>query len=380
MKILHVVTYISPDGSYGGPVRVAINQAKALTQLGHTVVVAAAAGGFRGRLPTQFDGFPVHLFPARRVLPKTGFAGLTSPALLRWLGDAIRQADAIHIHLARDLVTLPAAVMVLAAGKPLVVQTHGMIDSSSHVLAAPLDRMITRSVLDRTSYIFHLTDKERDDLNGVAGHAKNLVQIPNGVTLPTMPSVEQQKGPQGSVEVLYLARLHKRKRPMFVVEAARKFVRSHPNAQFVLVGPDEGEANRVQASIEKYHQGHNLVWEGALGPDCTLERMRRASLFVLPSTDEPFPMSVLEAMSLGIPVIVTDTCGIAKDIQLANAGIICDDSLESFNSAIEKLLSDAELRLQLGSNARNLIARLYSIEKVAERLFTHYEAARAHAK
>ena len=54
MRILHVVTLVSPDGAFGGPVRVAENLARELRRRGHDVTVAAAASGFAdGEAPTQ---------------------------------------------------------------------------------------------------------------------------------------------------------------------------------------------------------------------------------------------------------------------------------------------------------------------------------------
>ena len=57
MRILHVVTLVSPDGEYGGPVRVATNLSKALRDLGHDVTIAAGTRGFESA-PEQLDGTP----------------------------------------------------------------------------------------------------------------------------------------------------------------------------------------------------------------------------------------------------------------------------------------------------------------------------------
>lgn len=55
-------------------------------------------------------------------------SGITSAALLNTARRMMRGADLVHVHLMRDLVTLPAALLALATRTPLVVQTHGMID------------------------------------------------------------------------------------------------------------------------------------------------------------------------------------------------------------------------------------------------------------
>lgn len=372
MKILQVVTFISPDGAYGGPVRVAINQAKALTGLGHEVLVAAASGGFEGPLPSEFDGFPVRLFPARKVIPNTGFAGLTSPGLLRWLSKAISGADVVHVHLARDLVTLPAALIALLAGKPLIVQTHGMIDRSENKLAGLLDLLLTRPILRGARQILYLTERERQDLIEVVGVDLNLMHIPNGVTLPDVQAVEQVDGPQKHPEVLYLARLHPRKRPMYFARAAKTAGSRWPEARFSLVGPDEGEGPAVSRSIAAMDGEARVKWSGSEEPDRTLLRMSRASIYALPSTDEPFPMSVLEAMSVGLPVIVTQTCGLAPFINKNHAGVVCDHSQESLDEALHSLLADPKRRIEMGQRARAAIKDALSIDSVVKRLIDVY--------
>lgn len=380
MRILQIVTYISPDGAYGGPVRVAINQAKALTDLGHDVVVAAAAGGFKAPFPAEFDGFPVRLFPAHRVVPKSGFAGITSPSMLLWLVRAVRSADVVHVHLARDLVTLPAAAITLLTGKYLVVQTHGMIDRTDKKLAAPLDRFLTRPILRRARKVLFLTERERQDLRSVAGEALELVHLPNGVHLPDAMAVERVRGSQADPEVLYLARLHPRKRPLLFVQAATTLTSKYPNARFALVGPDEGEGNAVESAIQGGIDSRRITWTGSTAPEKTIQRMKQSSIYVLPSVDEPFPMSVLEAMSLGIPVVVTSSCGLAAAIAANEAGIVCGDNPYDISHAIASLLSDSSLRHDLGTNARRVVEENYSIANVGWKLESIYKAVRKKGK
>jgi hypothetical protein len=110
MKILQVVTLVSPNGEYGGPVRVASNQSSALRDAGHSVVLAASQRP-HPVTPVEVNGVPVRLFRARLMLPRSGFAGLTAPSML-WRFFRNRQSfDVVHVHVARDLVTLPVALI-----------------------------------------------------------------------------------------------------------------------------------------------------------------------------------------------------------------------------------------------------------------------------
>src|SRR3954447_26921767 len=108
MRVLHMVTLVTPDGAFGGPVRVAVNHVRELRRRGHDAVLVAAATGFGGLLPDHVEDVPAQLFPARRVAP-LGFSGLAAPEMLWWVRRELPRTDVVHVHLARDLITLPVA-------------------------------------------------------------------------------------------------------------------------------------------------------------------------------------------------------------------------------------------------------------------------------
>ncbi|MFD4432247.1 glycosyltransferase, partial [Nocardia sp. NPDC058497] len=280
--------------------------------------------------------------------------------------------DVVHVHLARDLVTLPAARIVLAAGVPLVVQTHGMIDPSDKLLARPLDRFWTVPTLRAAAAVLHLTAREAADLTAVAGRQLPLRELHNGVPIPLVDRPDA--GPDDVPEVLYLARLHPRKRPELFVRMAARLHEEGIAARFRMVGPDEGSAGAVEQLIET--TGAPVRWEGALAPQQTAARTARASVYVLASVDEPYPMSVLEAMALGLPVVVTDTCGLAPLIEEHRCGIVVrSDDLDSLTAATRELLQQPQLRREMGESGARLARGQLSMTGVAERLEQVYRRA-----
>lgn len=360
MRVLSVVTLVTPTGAYGGPVRVAVNQARALRERGHDVTLMAAYAGFGETPPTELDGVPAQLFRARRLVPRTGFAGLAAPAMLRRLTRTTRRHDVVHVHLARDLVTLPAALLALAAGVPVVLQCHGMIDASPSRLARLADPLLTRRALSRAARILYLTPAERDALAVLLGSEETLQHLPNGV-----PTVDLAADPV-TPEVLYLARLAARKRPTLVVHVADQLQRDFPEHRWRLVGPDEGEGPAVRAAMATTTA--DVRWEGPLAPEATLMRMSRAGVLVLPSVDEPYPMAVLEAMSVGLPVIVTDSCGLAPLVAAAGAGLVVDAQPASLVAAVRELLGDPARAAAMGASARRTARADLGMSHVADQL------------
>lgn len=377
MRIIQIVCVVSPDNVYGGPTTVAVNQCNALLAAGHDVTLAAGARGFEGDLPTELDGVPLRLFPAKRVIPGAGFAGLAAPAMLSWLKKAGASAEAIHVHLARDLVTLPAARQALKFGVPVTVQTHGMIDPSSNPLAGPLDAGLTKTVLRRASRVFFLTPVEAEGLRAVAGEDLALEELHNGIDVAGEPT--ERAGADGSepdsVEVLYLARLQERKRPLVFVAAAKELAGIYPQARFRIVGPDEGQGDAVQSAIAQTGLGGRLHWDGPASSAASREAMERADIYVLPSVNEPYPMSVLEAMATGLPVIITDTCGLAPAVERGGGGIVVTDEPREVRDAIASMLADPAQRRAYGVAAAQLIRDEFSMGPIVEQLLTAYSGA-----
>lgn len=369
LRILSVVTLVTPLGEYGGPVRVAINQATALREFGHEVTLASGARGFGGRFPDELGGVPAVLMPVVNAIPRTGFAGLASPRLWQWLRGRISEFDVVHIHLARDLITLPAAQLARRRGIPYVLQPHGMVDPSSHLLARPLDARWTRPVLRDARHVFYLSEVERRGLIDVAGQGLELAALPNGVPTPEEPADHRD------ATVLYLARVAPRKRPRHFVEMATRLSGGHPDTRFVMVGPDEGEGRALRADILKARSaGIPIEWKGALAPNDTLEEMRRAAVYVLPSVNEPNGMSVLEAMSVGLPVVITDSCGLAGEVRRSGGGIVVDASVEGLAQAVDGLLADPEKARHMGNLGRDYVRRNLSMTSIAHQLESFYRA------
>jgi glycosyltransferase involved in cell wall biosynthesis len=367
MNVLQVLTLVTPDGAYGGPARVAFNQAAEIRAQGHSVTITGACRGY-SQPPDSLYGISVRLFKGTQLVPLTGHAGLAAPSALYWMFKNRRSIDVVHVHLGRDLVSMPAALLALLMRKRLIVQTHGMIVRSRHPVAPVLDLLLTRPILRRADVVLYLTDKERDDLLEVEP-AIAAQALPNGVPASPPPASHND----GDVEVLYLARLHERKRPALFVETARELLADGVDARFTLIGPDGGEGATVREAIDRDNDAaKSIFWEGALPPEETADRMAQATIYVLPSVDEPFSMSVLEAMAVGLPVVITESCGLADTVRTRGCGIVVDHSQEALTNAVRQLIEDPMLRKTMGAAGRKTAQEDFSMDAIGRSLLTAY--------
>lgn len=304
-------------------------------------------------------------------------SGITSATLLRTARRMMRGADLVHVHLMRDLVTL-AALLALASRTPLVVQTHGMIDPTEKKVAQLTDLLGVRKVLREADAVLHLTEMERVDVNDVAAPVPltRTVRLVNGVRPQER---KPARDPGRPPTVLFLARIQERKRPEDFVSAMPHVLARHPDARFVLAGPDTGALVGTLALARKLGVADSLDHVGPLEHDQVLAADREADVYVLPAIEEPFPVSVLEAMSVGTPVVITRTCGQAPDVAGAGAGRVIDSRVGE-DAANARKVADAILELlepeaaeRAGKAAWELVNEQFTIEAVTATLRRTYE-------
>ena len=295
-----------------------------------------------------------------------GFATMAAPQLTRDIDTKSPGFDIAHIHLARDLVTVPAALKFMRARIPYVIQTHGMIDSSERLLAKPLDVFATKPILRHAKAVLTLTDREIDDISTIESSARTI-QIANGISIGELaPYIGRQD------MVLFLARLHERKRPLAFIEMAVELNRSSPTTHFVLAGPDEGEGKAVQDAIMNADMGDRLRWIGAVSPNETADLMEAARAYVLPSVGEVFPMTILEALRAGTPVVTTESLGIAADCADHGAALITDGSAEQLAAGVTRILGERKVADGLRSGGLNYLRDNLDINDVAKKLESIY--------
>ena len=118
------------------------------------------------------------------------------------------------------------------------------------------------------------------------------------------------KTPVGTIEkntkqtiYLFLARLHKKKGIIYLVDAWANEMYSRPNSKLIIAGPDEGELEKIQSLIH-----HNIEYVGSVFGEDKTKLLERAHYYVLPSYSEGFPSSVIEAMSYGAIPIISEGC------------------------------------------------------------------------
>lgn len=366
MRVGQIVAYVSEDGAFGGPVAVAVAQSSELSRLGHEVELIA---GWDGRYKFGETKFRTRLFKAKKFGNK--LTGLYSISLLKYIWRAKNHIDVLHVHLGRDLITMLAATIARWRGIPFVVQTHGMIMPDQRPLSRMFDALLTRRTIARSHAVLTLSDTETQGISKVALRRPNTELLTNGVQVEMSP-LNRGDGP---AQVVFLARLHPRKRVLIFAQAAASLRRAGRDAEFLIYGPDEGDLPKLNSYLQSEDLS-GIRYEGALFPGTAHTVLSRASVYVLPSFGEVVPMTILESMAVGTPVVMTSDCAMANTLSEAKAAMVTDGSVSAVASSIAALLDDREMATLMAYRARELLRSAYSVEAVVKRVETIYVSAK----
>ena len=186
--------------------------------------------------------------------------------------------------------------------------------------------------------------------------------------------------PKRAVVVLMVARLIKEKGVYEFIEVARRFEKE--KVFFVLVGgPDPGNPSSLsQSEIEQLNKEKTLLLPGF--QDDVRPWLASADIYVLPSYyPEGLPLSVLEAMAIGLPVVTTDVPGCRDTVEEGvNGFLVPPREVEALEKAIRTLVEDAGLRRRMGEASRRKAVKEFSVDQVVRAHLELYNEMLSHTE
>jgi glycosyltransferase involved in cell wall biosynthesis len=177
--------------------------------------------------------------------------------------------------------------------------------------------------------------------------------------------------------IVYAGSVIARKRLLDLVEAMARVARSADARLFVAGGePEPDYAARVRRSVRVLGLEDRVFLLGPRSPKEVLEEYRDASLFVLPSGQETSPLSIGEAMAVGLPVVATDVGGVAQLVEEGVTGhVVPVGAIDALADRITSVLGDPARARVFGEAARARAERDFRPVVAAGRLRTVYERA-----
>ncbi len=283
-----------------------------------------------------------------------------------------RRVDVVHLHVAKGLSALRKGVIVAAArsrGVPTVLHTHaGAFADWFDGLPAPLRRPV--AALLRADRVVVLAPGSREVYTSRLGlPADRVVLLANPVEWPA--TVPERDPHTGTVEAVFLGRLIDRKGVFDLVDALAGLQGAHRDRLHVTLA-GHGDADAVRRAVGRHGLDATIDVRTWIGPDERDELLGTAQILLLPSWWEGLPMSVLEGMAWGLCPVVTPVGGLATLVRDGDNGVVVPvGDPPALTAALDKLLSDDEVRVRTGARARESV-RTFGADAWADRLVTLY--------
>ena len=374
MKVLHVIPAIAER--YGGPSVALRGMARALVASGLDVSVATTNADGRGVLdvplgsPVNEDGVRIHYF-GRSVPGEWKY----SWTLATWLARHIAEFDVVHVHALFSFSTMAGCRWSRRRRIPYVLRPLGTLGEWSLRQGSwkkrPYMALVERGHLDSASAIHVTSEAERDDIVR-QGFGEKAEVIPLGLSVPL--GLPRRRNAGEPLRLVYLSRIHPKKNLPSLLEAVRFARRAGVPATLAVAGSgDDGYVTEMQQLSRSLGLESAVTFLGAVHGEDKLSLLASSHAFVLPSFHENFGLAAVEAMGMGVPVILAEGVAVAADAQTANAGIVAGIEPTQLANAIAEIAGNEERRFAMGGNARDLAGSSFSWNATASHLIALYQ-------
>ena len=263
------------------------------------------------------------------------------------------------VHANSSKAGILARIAAPLARVPIRVFTvHGWAFSAYTGLASTLYRVADRLVAPLTSRIVCVAESERESgLRAGTCSARRTVVIPNAVDVRAQPRASLEAVPP---MIMSVGRL---KAPKDFVTLARALARLDRGSFTAVIAGDGPDRERVLGEL----RGVEVV--DLLGDrDDVPELLAQAQIFVLASRSEGMPVSVLEAMAAGLPVVASDVGGVGEVVVDGETGLLVPPGDEAaLERALRRLIGSQELRRRLGDAGRARAESEFDLPRWRER-------------
>lgn len=281
----------------------------------------------------------------------------------------VDKPDLIHIHSsfgASFYRKIPFIYMATLAGKPIINHIHGADFDEFYIKASEKKKKQIKKIYNKCEMLIALSEEWKKRLSMIVSEEK-IVVIENYSILHEDALRERNKRESNHI-VLFLGELGQRKGCFDIPAVIRQVLKQIPDIKFILAGvgtvQDEMQIRQLmkEGEIEQ-----NVEFPGWVRGSQKDELLRKADIFYLPSYNEGMPMSILDAMGYGLPIVSTNVGGIPKIVQdKVNGYCVEPGDIDGMAKAIESLIGEGRKKASISSF--EIVKRGYSLEQHLRKL------------
>lgn len=284
------------------------------------------------------------------------------PLLNPWRAwRAVRNAEVLHIMGYWNMLSVAMGMLALLARRPYILCPAGEFASvgTPEPIKKVFHLLLGRWLIKLASGFIAITDLEQGQIAQLAGvPAASIPVIGNAVAEPGAGQAASNVQLPEEPFILFMGRLAPVKGPDFLIQAYL----DTPAAQrypLVMAGPDFGMQQALQAQVDASGLTGRIHFIGFLDEAQRTQVYRQAMMLVIPSRSEAMSLVALEAGVVGLPVLLTDTCGFDQ-VEQVGGGVVVPASAAGISQGLERMLADpVELKAK-GSRLKAFILEHYT--------------------
>jgi glycosyltransferase involved in cell wall biosynthesis len=292
-------------------------------------------------------------------------AGLALSALRRFIELVVHERGmVVHLHAEaqrgfwRDALFMGLAI---AARCPFILHLHGAGFERFYDSSDAVGRAVLRFFFDRAACVIVPSELQRAWVRSVSRNA-HVVCVPHAVEIRQAADLAGRPN-----LILFLGRLEDAKGVFDLLEAVAGLRYTVPDVLLVCAG--EGDRAAVVRYAERLGIADAVKFTGWVGPSGKRALLESAAVFALPSYEEALPMSLLEAMAAGVPVVVSPVGGVPEVVVDGVSGFFAaPGDIATLQRLLKKLLLDRRLGARIGAAARESVRLRCSPERALVRL------------
>ncbi|MDE7387502.1 MAG: glycosyltransferase [Muribaculaceae bacterium] len=262
--------------------------------------------------------------------------------------------DVIHSH---DWLTYPAGIHAKqVTGKPLVIHVHATDYDRSRGNVNPTVFNIERDGMIHADHIITVSNLTRRTVIEKYGIDPAKVTTVHNAVVPLSEELLNAKAPKPKEKVVtFLGRITMQKGPEYFVEAAAKVLKNNHNVRFVMAGSGDMMDKMITLAAER-GIADRFHFPGFQKGKQVYEMLSASDVYVMPSVSEPFGISPLEAMQMGVPSIISKQSGCAEILD----NVIKTDywDIDAMADAINSIVTNQALYEQLKEDGLAEVARI----------------------
>lgn len=218
--------------------------------------------------------------------------------------------DVIHSH---DWLTYPAGIHAKqVTGKPLVIHVHATDFDRSRGNVNPTVFNIEKDGMDHADHICTVSNLTRRTVIEKYGQPpEKVTTVHNAVEPLSEELLNLTIPPKHDKVVTFLGRITMQKGPEYFVEAAAQVLAKVKNVQFVMAGNGDMMEKMIRLAAKR-NISDRFHFTGFLKGKQVYEMLKASDVYIMPSVSEPFGISPLEAMQMGVPSIISKQSGCAE--------------------------------------------------------------------